>query len=199
MVMYRGYQVAIADHLSALFVGRGSQATGSEQPGPARSKRQRPSQQIAELRQEQKRARTAATTPEQFVRPPRPFVEDVEDLDDGLSDQSGRHDRRAVSRQPSNETEFTSNAAGKRPDVGPSRIVSDPPRGSRNAQPGKIPIPMTILSRRGSHNAAGQPGPRATPSAGPVSTTIDLTEDDDEDEEHNGIPPGKPLQPESHI
>jgi len=154
---------------------------------------------MAEFRQERKRARNAAATPEQFARPPRPFVEDVEDQDDGLSDQSGRHDRRAVSRQPSNETEFTSNAAGKRPDVGPSRVMSDPLQGSRNAQPGKIPIPTTTLSRPGSHNAAGQPGPRATPSAGPASTTVDLTEDDDEDEENNGIPPGKPLQPESHI
>lgn len=192
--MYQAYRVANANHLSALFVRSGSQATGSERPGRTASKRQRPSEQMAEFRQERKRART-----EQFVRPPRPFVEDVEDQDDGLSDQSGRHDRRAVTREPGNETEFTSNAAGKIPDVGPSRIMSDPPQGSRNAQPSKISIPTTTLSRPGSHNAAGQPGPRATPSAGPASTTVDLTEDDDEDEENNGIPPGKPLQPESHI
>lgn len=97
--MYRGYQVANADHLSALFVRRGSQATGSEQPGPARSKRQKPSEQMAEIRQEQKRARTAATTPEQFARPPRPHTEDVEDENEGVVHQPGRRYRRAVTGQ----------------------------------------------------------------------------------------------------
>ena len=150
---------------------------------------------MAELQRAQKRARTAAAAPDHFARTPRPFVEDFGDEDESLSDQPGRRDRRVVTRQPGGQTQVTSDAAGKQTDAGPSRVGMDLPQESRNGQPGKILIPTTALSWPGSHNAAGQPGPRATPSAGPDSTTVDLTGDDDEDEENNSAPPGKHLHP----
>ena len=148
---------------------------------------------MAELQREQKRARTAAAAPNDFARPPRPFLEDFGDEDESLSDQPGRRDRRVVTRQPGGQIQVTSDAAGQQTAAAPSRVGMDLPQESRNGQPGKILIPTTALSWPGSHNAAGQPGRRATPSARPASTTVDLTEDDDEDEENNGVPLGKRL------
>ncbi|GAB7330909.1 hypothetical protein MBLNU13_g02432t1 [Cladosporium sp. NU13] len=165
---------------SPLFVGPDPQTTDSEQPGPASSKRQRPSEQIAELQREQKRARTAAITTEQFAGPPRPSAEDVVPEDEGVVHQPGRRDRRAVTRQPGNQTQETSNAAGKEADGAPSRVAMDPLQGSSNAHP-------------------GQPGPRATPSAGPANATVYLTVSDDEDEENNGVSPGESITPRTGI
>ena len=195
--MCRAYRVANSNHLSALSVRRGSPAIGSEQPVRKPPKRPRPSEKMAELQQQQKqkKARTAATTPEQFGRPPRPFVEDVEDEGDGLSDQPSRHDRRAVNNQPDIQTLFTSNAARAKTGTVPALLGSQTSQGAQNEQSGKTLVPVTALSILGSNNAVGQPGPRATPSAGLADAMVDLTGDDEEDEENNGVPPGKPLHP----
>ena len=68
---------------------------------------------MAELQREQKRARTAAAAPNDFARPPRPFLEDFGDEDESLSDQPGRRDRRVVTRQPGGQIQVTSDAAGQ--------------------------------------------------------------------------------------
>jgi hypothetical protein len=95
---------------------------------------------MAELQEGQaaKRARTAASTPGQSAGPPRPSIEDFDDEGDELIDQSGQRGRRAMTRQPDDQTRITSNAAGKKTDAVPDRVVTDPPQGSRNAQPGKL-------------------------------------------------------------
>ena len=161
------------DFLPALFVEPGPQAGDSHLTSEI-TERKRASEQIAELQREQKRARTAAATREQFARQPRPFLEDVEDQ----------------TTQPGGEAQATSNAA-------PSRAVTDSEQGSRNVQSGKLQVPTEALKRLRSDIIAGKPGARAAASVQPANSTVDVieVEDDDDNDDDNGVPPGKPLHP----
>lgn len=113
------------------------------------------SEGMAELKEERaaKRARTATFASNQLAGPPRLLVEDVDDQDDEPIYQPGRLDRRAVDRQPGDQTQVTSNAAGKKSDAGPSRVVTYQPQGFQDEQPGKISLSLWKLGRAGcSHN-----------------------------------------------
>jgi hypothetical protein len=149
-----------------------------------------PSQRMAELKEERaaKKARTAAFAANQLAGPPRPFVEDVDDEDDESIHQPGRRGRRAVSRQPGDQTQSTSNAAGKKTDAVPDRTVTDPPQGSSDVQPGKISAPGESLVASDAYAGLGNSAAQATQSPAPTNITFDLTGDDDDDEE-----PGKSL------
>ena len=140
------------------------------------TERKRASEQIAEIQREQKRARIAAASRAQFARPPRPFLEDVEDQ----------------TTQPGGEAQATSNAA-------PSRAVTDSEQGSRNAQSAKLQVPTEALKRLRSDIIAGKPGARAAASVQPANSTVEIIELDDDDDndadDDNGVPPGKPLHP----
>lgn len=105
------------------------------------------------------------------------------------TDHHGHH---TVNRQPGDQTQATSSAGGKKTEAGPSRVVQDPPQGSRNAQPGKSQVPMDT-SGTGSYIAAVQPGPLATLTAGSTIIPVDLTEGDDE---NSGAPLGRSFSPE---
>lgn len=142
-----------------------------------------------------KRARADASTPGQSVGPPRPTVENAENEDQEQAHHSDHSSHQAASTDPGDQTQIASNAAGKKIDAAQSRAVAGPLQGSRNAHPGKIKSPTTTVSRLNSHLAAGQPGPRAAPPAGPADTMVDLTESGDEDEDNNSISPGKLLHP----
>jgi hypothetical protein len=139
-VMCRAQHVTNADLLSAMFAG--SQATSAHQPRQRVSGHKMPSEKLAEFNEERaaKRARTAAFAANQLAHPPRPFVEDAYDEDDGPIYQPGRRGRRPVDRQPGDQTQVTPNAAGKKPDAGPSRAVTDQPQGFQDVQPGKISL-----------------------------------------------------------
>lgn len=134
--MYRTQQGTKANHLPALFV------TPTPQP------RKRMSEVIADIREAQaaKRARTATNTPDQSVGPPRPTVEDVEDQGDEETDQPDYRGHNAVNNQPDDQIQITANAAGNKTEAGPSRVMQDPPRGSRNAQSGKSKVLMETLT-----------------------------------------------------
>ena len=186
-----------------MFLTPAPQATDSHLQRQKLSDRKRPSERMAELQEGQaaKRARTAASTPGQSAGPPRPSIEDVDDEDDEPIYQPGRRGRRAVDRQPGDQTQVTSNAAGKKPDPVPGRVATDPPQRFRNAQPGEFQVAVEALDTPESHiSSAGErqarAAPRAGPSVQPTNTTVDLTEDDDDEHDgNNGIPPGKSLHP----
>lgn len=111
----------------------GPQATDPVRP------RKRMSGMMADLKEAQaaKRARKDANTPGQYVGPTRPTVEDVEDEGEEPTDQPDHRGHRAVNNQSGDQTQTASHAAGKKIEAGPSRVVQDPPQGSRNAQSGK--------------------------------------------------------------
>jgi hypothetical protein len=157
---------------------------------------------MAELQEGQaaKRARTAASTPGQSAGPPRPSIEDVDDEGDELIDQSDHHGRRVVTREPGDQTRITSNGAGKKTDPVPDRVTTDPAQSSRNAQTGEFQVPVEALNIPESYNSSAgerraRAAPRAGPSVQPTNTMVDLTEDDDEHDENNGIPPGRSFHP----
>ena len=102
---------------------------------------------MAELQEGQaaKRARTAASTPGQSVGPLRPTIEDHEDQDEEPVYEPGRRGRHAVTKQPGDQAKTTSNAAGKKTDLVPDRIATDPPQSSRSAEPSKLQVPMKPL------------------------------------------------------
>lgn len=129
-----------------------------------------------------KRARTAAFTAEQSAGPSRSFVEEEEDQDEEQTDQPGHPGRRTVTGQPGDQTKVTSNAAGKKPEAGPSRVVTDPPQGLSGVQSGKTLIPLKSFIQRSAHAGLGNSAAHATQSTGPTDDRVDLTADDDDDE-----------------
>lgn len=88
-----------------------------------------------------KRARIAAHTSQQFAGPPRPSVEDVEEEGEEETDQPGHHGHNTVISRSDDQTQITSNAAGRKTEAGPSRVAQDPPQRSSGVQHGKTSAP----------------------------------------------------------
>lgn len=129
-----------------------------------------------------KRARIAALTAQQFAGPSRPFVEDEEDQDEEQTDLPGHTGHHTANRQPGDQTQVTSKAAGKKPEAGPGLIVTDPPQGSSGVQSGKTSAPWKSLIRSSAHAELGNAAAHATQSAGPTNDRVYFTIDDDDED-----------------